>query len=175
MENIQKPDEQAPTAGEEQGVKEAEVKTEESQAAPLDDKAVLELLEESDKTMAKVEKWGVKLKQQLKKRDGDVDSDVNVTIEELQEKVAQLEEQGVVSKDMELQDIAKMRTKNAELRASLIAKNTASNTSLGTNQDKEEPEEDPLKGLNADQIKLYTRAANRHNLGLREYLKTIKK
>ena len=103
------------------------------------------------------------------------DEDLRNTVSELQEQIAELKEQKDLSKEADSSELAKLRTRAAELRASLLAKQSISNTSQGSNQDKPKVEVDPLKGLNASQIALYERLAAKKGITVQEYIQKFKK
>ena len=103
------------------------------------------------------------------------DEDLRNTVSELQEQIAELKQQKDLSKEADSSELAKLRTRAAELRASLLAKQSISNNSAGSNQDKPKVEVDPLKGLNASQIALYERLAAKKGITVQEYIQKFKK
>jgi hypothetical protein len=87
-------------------------------------------------------------------------SDLSTKVDALREEIVALREQqaGRITQDSE--NLAKLRTREAELRAALLARQAASNSSLGANQDKSRPET-PLPKMNPQQERLYARIAQR--------------
>lgn len=168
MEEI-KPDQNVPQTGEEEA--ETPPVTPESQPVAQGDskdvEAALALVDDYKKELESAQK---KIRHLEKFGAGESSPEVSEELIALKDEVASLREQiaGRVAKDSE--NIAKLRTREAELRASLFARQTASNTSLGANQDKGKPEP-VLPTLTRQQESLYTRIAQRHGMTLEEWRK----
>lgn len=176
MEKKQTPAEQnVPVAGQE-GANETPPVAPEPQPAPQGDskdvEAALTLVDDYKKELESAQK---KIRHLEKAGAGDGGSpEPSEELIALREEVSRLgtllEKRVAVDGD----NLAKLRTREAELRASLIARQTASNTSLGANQDKSKIEP-ALPALTRQQESLYTRIAQRHGMTLEEWRKQNKK
>lgn len=163
MENIQ-PVQTPETAGTQEGVVETPI----NQPAPVDLQAVSDLLDESDKTLEKVERKIIDLKRRIKSGDEFGDDDLRSRLETAEAELSQLRDAKKLAEDTDVSEIQAIRKRNAELRASLIAKATVSNTSSGSNQDELKPEEDLTKSISGDELPVLEGYAKKYNLTLKE-------
>ena len=145
---------------------------EESDNKTLDSAELASLIEQQDKALAKAEKKIVALKREAKQEDNfdeeTIEDKVNRIVEErLSQQTSQPE------RDKDLDEIQRLRKKNAEILETLRSKAALSNNSLGTTQARIRPEEDLTKKYTRDDLVVLQRRADQKKISLKEYLKLI--
>lgn len=171
MEEPKNPAQITPETGQE-GAGTPPITSEPQSVTQGDQKDLSDALDLAKSTLDELERAQKKIRHLEKRTEGgeEADPELREEINALKEEIVALREQQQNRMTEDSNNIAKLRTREAELRASLIAKQTASNSSMGANQDKGKPEP-VLPTLNRQQESLYTRIAARHGMTLEEWRK----